>query len=179
MGALGTWKHAAPMYHQDFKEFDVSVLFMVRNPYSWVQSLNRRPYHCMGRRQQELEDFLVFPWLCLGRDEVAPILSSPMYLWSLKLSAYRKFQEEAYRDGVGCAVIRFEDFVQNSVMAMTRALLSIGVESGGLTSFPHATKPEGKFGRERKKFYINELWREDLTSASIGLFLKLAIGREL
>ncbi len=167
MGELARWKHAAPAYDPIYKELDVAVLFLVRNPYSWVQSLSRRPYHCLGRRQQNLEDFLVFPWLCVGRDNVEPILNSPMQLWSLKLAAYRKFQARAAQDGVRSAVVRFEDFVQNPVFAMTRALHSIDVESGGLKAVAAATKPEYEYGMDRKTFYLNECWREDLTSSSV------------
>lgn len=166
---LAMWKHAAPIYDRAFRDHDAAVLFMVRNPYSWVQSLHRRPYHCMGRRQQALEDFLVFPWLTLGRDNVEPILSSPIYLWSLKLAAYERFAREAYEDGVACTTIRFEDFVQNPVFALTRALGQVDIDSGGLRSFPDATKPQGRVSSERKAYYLNELWREELTSTSVNL----------
>lgn len=169
MGALGTWKHAAPEFDPVFAAMNVSVLFLVRNPYSWVQSLNRRPYHCMGRRQQELEDFLVFPWLTVGRDNVEPILSSPMYLWNLKLRAYDRFRSAAADAGVRTAVLRFEDFVQNSVLSLNRALTSMGVEPGLLKAIPGDTKAKGQPGRERRHFYLNELWREDLTSGAVSL----------
>ena len=169
MGPLGAWKHAAPDYDRTYKALNVSVLFLARNPYSWIQSLNRRPYHCMGRRQQNLEEFLVFPWLCLGRDNIDPILSSPMYLWSLKLAAYQRFRDRAAVDGVSSAVMRFEDFVQNPVLALNRALLSMDVESGGLRSFPEATKPEPHLTSGRKMYYLNEEWRNDLTSTAVSL----------
>lgn len=169
MGPLGAWKHAAPTYHSAYKSLDVGVLFLARNPYSWIQSLNRRPYHCMGRRQQDLEEFLVFPWLCLGRDQIDPILSSPMYLWSKKLAAYERFREEADADGVKSTTMRFEDFVQNPVLSLNRALLAIDAESGGLKAFPQATKPETHLGSERKYYYLNEEWRNDLTSTAVSL----------
>ena len=169
LGALGAWKHAAPAYDPIFKALDVSTLFMVRNPYSWALSLHRRPYHCMGRRQQSLEDFLVFPWLCLGRDNVEPILSSPVYLWNLKLASYAKFRTEAHIDGVGCATLRFEQFVQDPVTALSRVLDKLDLPSGSLTAFFETTKVAGDFSKDRRSYYMNERWREDLTATSVGL----------
>jgi len=48
VGPVGAWKHAAPRYGGEFKTYDVRVLFTVRNPYSWIVSLHKRPYHYLG-----------------------------------------------------------------------------------------------------------------------------------
>ena len=168
-GPVGVWKHAAPFYHSDFKRFDVRVLFLVRNPYSWALSLHRRPYHNMGARRADFAEFLGVPWMTLGRDQVDKILPSPMDLWSLKLSAYRQFARDARRDGMPSAVMTFEDFTHDPVGALTEAAEVVSGKVVAFTPVAGSTKKDGVKASERRDYYANELWRADLTAQSVAL----------
>lgn len=167
-GPIGVWKHAAPLYHSDFKQFDVRVLFLVRNPYSWALSLHRRPYHHMGPRRSDMAAFLGVPWMTLGRDQVDRILPSPMDLWSLKLGAYERFARDAREDGVASAVMKFEDFTGDPVGALTEA---VEVVTGKVVAFAPvaSTKKDGVQAEERRAHYANELWRGQLTAQVVEL----------
>ena len=167
LGPLGAWKHGAPLYNAAYREFDVGVIFMVRNPYSWITSLHRRPYHNMGRRNGTLTEFVSFPWMTVGRDNVDKILPSPMLLWPLKLRAYETFKKAAYEDGVPCTWIRFEDFVQFPVKCLTDALKALALPPEGLRALTRPTKPYGKLPEERRSYYGKEVWRGALCCHSV------------
>ena len=168
LGPLGAWKHAAPAYDPAYRTEGVGVIFMVRNPYSWISSLHRRPYHNMGKRMPTLVEFLDLPWMTVGRDNLDRILPSPAMLWPLKVRAYRAFEAAARADGLGCAWVRFEDFVQWPVPTLTRALQALGIPHEGLSALARSTKPYGALPRERRSFYGRELWRDALCRGSVS-----------
>jgi len=162
-------KHTAPLFSKEFVHHDVSVLFLVRNPYSWALSLYRQPYHIIGPRRTDLLSFLKEPWLTLGRDRVERILSSPLDLWTLKLAAYRRFERHAEAAGVPYATLRFEDFVADPAGALTTSLqgLADGVIDINVLETP--TKPKGMDAKTRQDYYAREAWKADLTGPSVAL----------
>lgn len=169
MGPVGAWKHAAPIYGSGFLEFDIRVLFMVRNPYSWALSLFKRPYHYLGQRRDEFEEFLVFPWLTMGRDRVDKILGSPMDLWTLKLEAYQFFEERAREAGTPCATLKFEDFVNDPVSSLGGALGQLVEEPVVVEELTVPTKKNGLKAAERRAYYANEEWRSGLTASAVSI----------
>ena len=165
-GPMGTWKHSTAIYDPAYAETGVKVLFLVRNPYSWLLALHKRPYHGLGRRDGDFNEFLSRPWATLRRDNVAPILENPMQLWNLKMQSYPGFIAAARRDGVGTALIRFEEFVNAPAHALKKALRSIGVDATGIKA-GRPTKPMGRKARERRDYYGRERWRNELSANAI------------
>ena len=168
LGPIGTWKHAAPVYDSAYRAARVSVLFVIRNPYSWIASLYRRPYHNMGRQADSLPEFVSFPWRTVGRDNVERILPSPVCLWPLKVRAYRTFEAAAARDAVACAWLSFEDFVQYPVRSLSDALAKLNLPCKGLAAMSRPTKPRGRSAEERRRYYAREGWRAELCARSVA-----------
>jgi len=101
------WKHAcAPTVahlavHPDSSR---AVLFVVtsKNPYSWLLSMWRHPYHYIGAKPATFDQFLRRPWGVLGRErfvgcggvEGSPSESrqqhfnSPVDMWNRKLRSF-------------------------------------------------------------------------------------------
>lgn len=167
LGPLGTWKHSAPNYHPAFKEADIRPLFMLRNPYSWLLSLHRRPYHALGRRKSGFSEFLGEPWLAMRRENLPPLIETPMQLWNYKLAAYSRFRADATREGLLCGVLCFEDFVNAPAHALKRVLRQMGLEPEGLNT-GRPTKPMGLKARERRHYYGRELWKAQLSSSDVA-----------
>ncbi len=91
VGGVAAWKHAAPHFDQSYAKAEANVVFVVKNPYSWMVSLYKRPHHAKGISCETLEQFVDHPWLTLPKDRVDAVLNSPMYLWNEKLRAYADF----------------------------------------------------------------------------------------
>jgi len=164
--ALGAWKHAAPMVDDSYAANGASVLFMVRDPYSWITALYRNPYHIHTRKPDTIEAFLQEPWLCLKRDNIAPVLASPMQLWSAKLQAYRAFAEA---DPVPSTVLHFEAFVREPVLALGAALRHFDMPTEGLAELQGPTKHGGMQKSERVAFYDREDWARALSPTAVRL----------
>lgn len=167
LGPLGAWKHAAPRYDPAFAREGLAVIFLIRNPYSWLLALHRRPYHGLGRRDGDFETFLARPWATLRRDAVAPILPTPMDLWNAKMRAYPQFITQAAADGVPTAFLKFEDFVHAPAHALKSVLRSMSLDASGIRP-ARPTKPMGRKARERRDYYGRERWRTELSANAIA-----------
>lgn len=164
--ALSAWKHAAPQIDYSYAEKAVSVLFIVRDPYSWIAALYRNPYHIRTQKPDTIEAFLQDPWLCMARDSVAPVLASPVQLWSAKLAAYQCF---AVAKPVPSTVLHFEDFVRDPVKALGNALKVFHIPAGGLTEQHSPTKQGGLDKKARIAYYEGEAWKRELSPEAVRL----------
>ncbi len=166
MGAHSAWKHAAPQVDDSYAAKGASVLFMVRDPYSWIAALYRNPYHARAPRPDTLAQFLEQPWLTMQRDNIAPILMSPMELWNEKLRAYRAFAEAA---PVPSTVLAFEDFVLAPVEALGAALQRFDIPVEGLAEIPESTKKRGKTRAQRLAYYKARAWEREVSTDAARL----------
>ncbi len=166
IGGVAAWKHAAPYFDESFAKVNASVIFTIRNPYSWLISLYKRPHHAKGISCKNLEQFVDFPWMTMAKDRVAPVLNSPMGLWNEKLRAYGEFQDCC---DIPYYQIRFEDFVQKPVESLAAALGSFGFETNGLVAIPLSVKNENHSATGLADYYRQEKWRLRLTRQSVAL----------
>jgi len=166
VGGVAAWKHAAPYFDTSFAKAETSVIFILRNPYSWLISLYKHPHHAQGISCETLEQFTDFPWMTIPKDRIASVVNSPMCLWNEKLRAYADFQD---RCDIPFHQIRFEDFVQNPVEALTAALVSFGFEANGLAAIPLVVKNKNHSATGLADYYQQERWRLRLTRQSVAL----------
>jgi len=165
-GAISDWKHAAPQIDDSYAAKSASVLFLVRDPYSWMVSFYRNPYHSRAPKPDTIEGMLRQPWLALERDHVERVLLSPMMLWNAKLRAYRDFANAA---PVPSAVLYFEDFVRAPVPALKKALSRFDISADGLAEIEETTKETGMNRATRMAYYQNEDWKKELTPEAVQL----------
>ena len=165
-GGVSAWKHAAPIIDGSYAKKKTPVIFIVRDPYSWIVSFYRKPYHARSGPFPTLEAFLQHPWQTVQRDNVAPVLLSPMMLWNEKLRAYRRFIEAA---PVPATVLYFEDFVQNPVASLGAAMERLGVDSAGLKAVDQPTKSWGLSEADRVAYYKSEAWAAKISPTSAAL----------
>lgn len=166
LGGHSAWKHAAPVVDESYAAKNASVLFLVRDPYSWIAALFRNPYHARAPLPETLAAFLEQPWLTVQRENIAPILLSPMALWNLKLRAYRDF---ALAAPVPSTVLRFEPFVLDPVGALSGALQQFGISSKGLVEAEEPTKRQGVDREARQKYYKSKAWEQEISAEAAQL----------
>ena len=163
------WKHAVPRLTPGMVGAGVATLCMVRNPYSWVLSLWKRPYHRVGPKTQCFETFLSLPWMTQRREGAPAVLASPIDLWSLKTGAVQSYQVAAFVNGLGCQVLRFEDFVQDARGVLEPALRAMGLPTEGLRDVTGNTKTGGLPVDRLRQRYAREEWRAELTPSAVKL----------
>ena len=162
VGACPTkaWKHTLPVWDDAFRTKRGHVIFCVRNPYSWLLSLEKRPYHQKGPRAKTLTDFVKQPWLTVSLDNMAPLLRSPMELWNAKLSAYLTFMREA---DIPTGTIRFESFVARPDVEVKRVLGNLDIPHDNIQRIGMSTKDSKIPLGEISKYYVKENWKRALT----------------
>jgi hypothetical protein len=120
-------KHTAPEYSENFVKCGIGVIFLIKNPYSWVLSMYNRPYGLLLPKPDNFSRFLRNPWLGLRRDNVPSVLSCPLELWNRKLASYCCFAEFAKRDGLPLLFLKFEEFVADQLEALSKIRFVFGV----------------------------------------------------
>ncbi|MDP6953916.1 MAG: hypothetical protein QGF53_14275 [Alphaproteobacteria bacterium] len=128
------WKHAmAPdqesLAAQDLKQ--TVFVTLTKNPYSWLLSFHKRPYHRGGNGSRSLrevycptwpaaeqvpfEEFLTTPWQPVGREGVAGPFQNPVDLWNRKNRSYLALSGFAR-----CLNLKYEDLVRDPGSAVER-----------------------------------------------------------
>ena len=154
------WKHAAPDWDAAFVAKQAHVVFCVRNPYSWVISLAKHPYHKHDRRLNSLEAFVGMPWLTMRRDNLGPILASPLALWNRKNAAYLAFMQAAE---VPTGTMSFEGFVATPVVEVKRIPGQFAIPSNDVRAVEVSTK-DNRSAAEISERYVREAWRDSLNA---------------
>lgn len=155
------WKHTAIGWDPVFNTKKAHVLFCVRNPYSWIISLQQHPYHIIGPRPKTLQEFVVRPWMTQHRDNVDVVLSNPMQLWNSKLASYHTFADQD--NWVKPQTIQFEHFVAKPRREVIRVLSAFRIPHSKVRLIKTSTKIKGKPLHEISAYYAREGWREHLT----------------
>lgn len=153
------WKHAAPRWGKGFVEHRAHVVFCVRDPYSWVISLAKHPYH-RHEKVRNLAEFIERPWLTMRRDNLAPILVSPLELWNQKGRAYLRFRRGAE---VPVEEIKFETFVEAPVQEVERVLNAFAIPFEVVREVAVSTKDAKTSYAEIAAEYRHCAWRRELT----------------
>ena len=166
LGGISAWKHAAPLVDGSYAAKEVSALFLVRDPYSWIAAFFRNPYHTRAPLPDTLAAFLEQPWLTVQRDNIAPVLMSPMELWAAKLRAYRAFAVAA---PVPSTVLQFEGFVLDPAGALGAALAQLDIAVEGLAEIRESTKNDGKSRASRLRYYKQKAWEAEISPEAARL----------
>lgn len=111
-------KHTAPVYSGRFRQEAIGIICIVKNPYSWLASLYRRPYHLLLPKPATFGEFIRSPWPTIRRENLPAVLASPIELWNRKCAAYFHLIECAVADALPCLFIKFEDLVFDQISTL-------------------------------------------------------------
>lgn len=139
---------------------------LVKNPYSWLLSLHRRPYHQVSApKSASFEDFIDAPWHCRWRDRAgAAVLASPVELWNLKNRSYADLVARC-----GGVLLRYEDLLTDPEAAVR----SIAAAAGRTLAAPFrnieaATKSDAGTFAGYRDYYLQERWASRLSASAVA-----------
>lgn len=108
------WKHGCPnlpLISSSALKNRVLFVCITRNPYHWLLSLYRRPYHMLEEiienESLTFSQFVRRPWLTRNREFTNKIVENPIVLWNLKVQSY--FELLGVSPHV--VIIKYEDFL--------------------------------------------------------------------
>tara|TARA_R110001592_G_scaffold246427_1_gene508247 strand:+ start:75074 stop:75826 length:753 start_codon:yes stop_codon:yes gene_type:complete len=165
------WKHTCVKSVDKLRRYSVvqknqpAFLTITKNPYSWLLSLHRRPYHQYYSKQPDLETFLGLPWKTVGRDNTKKWLQNPVELWNLKNRSYQQLLE------LNAMNITTEQIFENpeAIVDKVSARFSVGKKSDKFINFERSTKDKSKDSNYYRDYYLNERWREKLSDQAITM----------
>lgn len=159
------WKHAFPDVNAllaDPRYGTLAVVFLIKNPYSFLWSLFRRPYHFKGVVPDTFEVFLKTPWQPLRRENAGKhTFENPMHLWNAKAESYLKACDQP---GNNATLIRYEDLVTEPerVIRQLVSRFNLPAAESGFSNVLSSTKPDAHDYAYYRDYTINQRWRQHL-----------------
>ena len=170
-GNLG-WKHRMAPDKEELKRSSVpakQLLFitLTKNPYAWLVSLHRRPYHNRSSFSSWL-GFLATPWQTVGREHHPEPFLNPIVMWNEKNASYLRLAEVG-----SCVNLRYEDLLADPGGVCGQFAQEYGLTSQG-GDFINIEQGAKGVDKERdfhyyQDYYQNQRWRRKLTPESIEL----------
>ena len=146
---------------------DVLAVILVKNPYSWLVSLHRRPYHTsessMKVGEVAMARFASTPWKTVSRESGPDEYASPVDMWNVKTAA------SLAAANLGNAVlVKFEDLISEPEAVVDRLAAATGnTREAAFVNLTTSTKDKDVSSEEIQNYYAQELWRADLDEQSL------------
>ena len=136
---------------------DILILTLTKNPYSWLLSLYRKPYHQTTRNTQSFETFLLAPWETIARENCGiQKINNPIELWNIKNRAYLDLGNE-----FSIMNITAESLLENpeAILLEIAKILSLELKDGEFVNYQKPAKVDAfKTNDYYKDYYLNE-WK--------------------
>ena len=165
------WKHTLPDPNWRTMARRVSplplILTLTKNPYAWLLSLYRKPYHAK-RQYSSFEQFLKEPWKTVRRENAPAAFTSPVDMWNQKNAAYLRLAGQT--TVVHC---RYEDLLADP-LGFLDGLCSehrIQPRRRPFKNVHEAMKrrDRGQTFDDYRAYYLNERWRGELDDDCVQL----------
>ncbi len=174
------WKHTCVKPQEKLNKYKLtssSLVFLTitKNPYSWLLSLYRRPYHQYYKDNLSFEEFLQCQWKTIGRDNIHnTVLSSPIELWNIKNKSYLQL------DSNQVIHVTTEDIFKDpeAIIENISRKYSIERKAVEFINYERSTKDQSKDSSYYRDYYLSEKWREKLSKEAVSNINKL-IDKEL
>lgn len=149
------WKHrVAPSGDEliDWIKSDIVYLCLVKNPYSWLISMHKRPYNHEILRKTHFSEFIRFSY---------GDYRNPMVMWNIKNRSYLEMEKYVDRH----MMVRYEDLLAEPKDSLIRIAEKFGLPRPGL--FKNIKNLlTNNHGVNKRRFhsdyYLEEKWREKL-----------------
>lgn len=158
---LTGWKHRIAPSQEEVSELDNDICYvcLVKNPYSWLLSMHKRPTGHEELKDIRFRKFLVYPY---------GDYRNPIIMWNLKNKSY--FDLGTYTKNH--TIVFYEDLLQDisaplNAIAKRFALDVPPIYKNTRSLLLHTTKVSGnKFHGD---YYIKEKWKQKLKPIHIDI----------
>ena len=122
------WKHAIAPFGNELARIkkrypSLLLVTLTKNPYSWLLSLHRHPYH-QRSAVQSLEEFLQSPWPTVRRERHPGPFPNPVIMWNEKNASYVTLGQNA-----PCCNLTYERLLQDPQACLGQITSEYGVPS--------------------------------------------------
>jgi len=176
------WKHSRVQVDRLLELGDavnnIHFVALVKNPYSWLLSLDRRPYHLRSQNQVNSDGIkllLTTKWPTVGRENGPAHYRDAIDLWNDKVRSYFELV-----DKFSTTLLTYEELVLDPALALSKVKLA-GADTwlrGQFENLTESTKEKGKDSSYYRDYYGNERWRSKLMDDEIAM-VNTRLDREL
>jgi hypothetical protein len=168
------WKHMNPRSLSELTRLRIDTtrlrfLMITKNPYAWVVSMLRNPYHLGAKGVGNIDELVQGQWRCTRRENMHRTSASLIEVWCTKTRSYLNL----VREGQSC-LLRYEDLLADPEASMRRvaSALAVPMLNEAFVNVDLSAKREGRVqGRtfeSYRRYYLNEDWRTRLTPTAIA-----------
>jgi hypothetical protein len=167
------WKHALVWSVAELKklkicENNICFITISKNPYSWLLSLYKRPYHYYQswEAKPDFETFLTSPSPTVRRENAPDIFSSPIDLWNQKNASYIQL-----KSGFPTLNLKYEDLILSpeETIELISQEFSLNAKLPDFKNREKSTKEKDKDFSFYREYYLEEKWREKISQNAIML----------
>ena len=164
------WKHTCVKSQDELNKYKLArsnliFLTITKNPYSWLLSLYRSPYHQYYTDKPNFETFLQRQWKTIGRDNIKTVLANPIELWNIKNKSYLQLDRKSTTNITTEEI--FED--PEKIIQNISQQYSIDRKSESFVNYEGSTKDKSKDSAYYREYYLSEKWRDNLSKESIAI----------
>lgn len=146
----------------------ITFVTLTKNPYSFLLSLYKKPYHNQATPAQSFTTFLNSSWTTQDRENVSiDNIKSPIDLWNIKNKSYKQLIERYPQQTIN---VRYEDLLRDP--QLTLAQISNKARSPLKSTFENiekSTKKENSTFQDYQTYYLQEEWKAELRAEHIDL----------
>jgi len=163
------WKHAMAPSSDQLKRLEIDgILFitLTKNPYAWLLSLERRPYH-QKQATDSFAQFLQTEWRTVGRENHAQAFPNPIVMWNEKNRSYLGLNH-----GACVQNLRYEDLINEPATAISdiARTFSIARKDDSFINQTRSTKSDSDKGFDKyRTYYLEEQWRSEFDPTLLAL----------
>ena len=143
----------------------IGIILLVKNPYSFLLSLHKKPYHNPLKKLLVFEDFIVSDWKTQKRENLDINKINPVQLWNTKMDNCIEIKK-IFNEHV--ILIKYEQLVSNPADVINAISDQFGlIKPDKFKNYKRSTKSVYKDYKYYADYYTNEKWRNDLNEESI------------
>jgi len=164
------WKHTKVKTKEELKKYkivDDNLVFitLTKNPYSWLLSLYKKPYHQLEVKRLSFEEFLNRKWRVVGRENIKIEVKNPMELWNIKNRAYLNLPKKNTLN------LKTEDLIANpkEIIEAISIKYNIPKKNKEFINLIDSTKEKDKDFNFYQDYYSNERWKKNLSRDNIEM----------
>lgn len=168
------WKHTRVRSVQELKSHPllrrkkVCFVTITKNPYSWLLSLYRHPYHQYYRRKPDFITFLEKPWKTVHRSNCERIIPNPIELWNQKNRSYLPLKNLGGINMTSREIIKDPEATIDKIVDH----FSLEKRTDKFLNYEQSTKKSSKDFEYYQDYYLNERWKDDLSGEAIDIINK-------
>jgi hypothetical protein len=169
------WKHGMPdpiRLEKLATSGETLFVTLIKNPYTFLQSLYRRPYHHQGVLPETFLEFVQTPWKVLRREHV-PLHSfpTPVHLWNEKTRSYLELHRKLPNHTM---LLTYESLLSDPEETIEYIGNTYGfrLKNDNFVNIIRSTKPDEKHYSDYRTYYLEEVWRRDFPREAIPIINK-------